>query len=108
MAPVRWGILGSGLICSDFVQALRSCEGAHVTAVGARSPEKARAFAEANAIPSSYGSYEELVADPVVDIVYVGTVRRPLHVPPPPAPRPRMMTLLYTSSHASATGAYDA
>jgi predicted dehydrogenase len=75
---VRWGIVGSGLICSDFVQALRSAKGCAVTAVGARRIESARKFADANGIKLAFGSYDELVACSDVDIVYIGTIH-PTH-----------------------------
>jgi predicted dehydrogenase len=44
-----------------------------VYAVGSRSYEKASAFAQEHAIPVAYGSYEELVCDPLVDLVYIAT-----------------------------------
>ena len=75
---MRWGIAGSGLICSDFVQALRSAKGCTITAVGARRIESAQKFADANGIPHAFGSYDELVACDEVDIVYVGTIH-PTH-----------------------------
>lgn len=75
---VRWGILGSGYICSDFVQSLRSTEGAEITAVAARSLPRAQAFADANGIPTAYGSYAELMAADDVDIIYIGTIH-PAH-----------------------------
>ena len=75
---VRWGILGSGLICSDFVQALRSIEGAEVTAVAARSLASAQKFASANNIPTAFGSYDELMACADVEIIYIGTIH-PAH-----------------------------
>ncbi len=51
---------------------------AHVTngelvAVGSRSLERAQQFADAHRIPRAHGSYEELVADPDVDAVYIAT-----------------------------------
>ncbi|MFP4644436.1 MAG: Gfo/Idh/MocA family protein, partial [Spirochaetales bacterium] len=49
-----------------------------VAAVGSRSGEKAEAFGEKFAIPNRHGSYEALVADPTVDIVYVATPH-PMH-----------------------------
>ena len=70
--------MGSGLICSDFVQALRSAKGCAVTAVGARRIESARKFADANGIKLAFGSYDELVACSDVDIVYIGTIH-PTH-----------------------------
>lgn len=62
---LRWGIVGAGLICHDFVEALRILPpNEHkVVAVGARSAERAVAFADAHKIPKSYGNYKSLAED---------------------------------------------
>ena len=60
MTELRWGILGSGKICSDFANALRAL-GYPITAVAASTAERAAAFAKSFGVPTSYGSYEELV-----------------------------------------------
>lgn len=70
--------MGSGLICSDFAQALRSAKGCTITAVGARRVESAQKFADANGIKNAFGSYEELCGCDEVDIVYIGTIH-PTH-----------------------------
>eukprot|EP00747_Dinoflagellata_sp_TGD_P182013 gnl/TRDRNA2_/TRDRNA2_36074_c0_seq1.p1 gnl/TRDRNA2_/TRDRNA2_36074_c0~~gnl/TRDRNA2_/TRDRNA2_36074_c0_seq1.p1 ORF type:complete len:409 (-),score=66.64 gnl/TRDRNA2_/TRDRNA2_36074_c0_seq1:95-1138(-) len=70
--------MGSGAICSDFVQALRSSPKCVITGVAARSLDSAEKFAVANKIPTAYGSYEELAAATDVDIVYIGTIH-PTH-----------------------------
>jgi len=69
---LRWGILATGGIAATFVRDLQVI-GAPVTAVGSRDAGRARAFADAHGIPHAHGSYEELVADPDVDVVYVAT-----------------------------------
>src|SRR5512135_2301202 len=50
---------------------LVAADGAALQAVGARDPARARAFADAWGAPSAYGSYDEVLADPAVDAVYV-------------------------------------
>jgi predicted dehydrogenase len=55
------------------VDALRRHTGQRVGAVASRSPERARTFASRFGIERSYGSYDELVADPEVDVVYVAS-----------------------------------
>ena len=70
--------MGSGMICSDFVQALRSATGCTVTAVGARSIGSAEKFAKANEIEHAFGSYAELCECDEVDVVYIGTIH-PMH-----------------------------
>ena len=74
--PLRWGIIGAGRISAQWVMCLHQCAGATVTAVAARSADRAREFAEKYGIASAYGSYAEMVASPEVDIVYVGTINR--------------------------------
>lgn len=68
----RWGILGPGGIARAFTSDLRTA-GLDVAAVGSRRRETAEAFAADFGIPHAHGSYEELVADPDVDIVYIAT-----------------------------------
>ena len=75
--PVRWGVVATGAIARAFSRDLLVTPGAELVAVGSRRPEVAAAFAHEHArdgaVPRSYGSYEELVADPEVEIVYVAT-----------------------------------
>lgn len=73
MRTVRWGILGTGGIAHQFARGLRDTPDAEILAVGSRSEESAREFADAFEIPRHYPSYEELAADPDVDVIYVAT-----------------------------------
>jgi predicted dehydrogenase len=73
-----WGILATGWIAELFTQDLIS-SGLKVAAVGSRNLEKANAFAKRFGIANAHGSYEDLVADPDVDIIYVATPH-PQHV----------------------------
>jgi dihydrodiol dehydrogenase / D-xylose 1-dehydrogenase (NADP) len=73
-APIRWGILSAGKISSDYVKAIAQTEGNESAAVAARSSDRAASFAAAHGIAKSYGSYDELLADPDIDVVYVGSV----------------------------------
>ena len=75
----RWGILGTGGIAKLFTRDILG-EGLKVTAVGSRTKEGAEAFGSAFGIQSRHGSYEALLADPEVDIVYVSTPH-PFHHP---------------------------
>jgi predicted dehydrogenase len=70
---IRWGILATGKIAHTFARDLALVPGARLAAVGSRRLESARAFAEEHGGAAAYGSYEELVADPDVDVVYVAT-----------------------------------
>ena len=69
---LRWGILGTGWISTQMTSDL-ILTGHAVTAVGSRTQEAADAFAATHGIPTAHPSYEALVADPQVDVIYVGT-----------------------------------
>lgn len=72
MTDIRWGILATGGIAHAFTQDLRTA-GLDIAAVGSRRPDAATAFAAQYGIAHAHGSYEGLVADPDVDIVYVAS-----------------------------------
>ena len=69
---LKWAIMGPGDISVAFLNDLRLA-GMHLEAVGSRSLDRAESYAKKHSISSAYGSYEELVADPHVDIVYIAT-----------------------------------
>ena len=73
MKSTNWGILGTGKIASKFVEGLLSVKGANAYAVASRSEEKALEFANLNSVQVAYGSYQELVNDPLVDVIYIAT-----------------------------------
>jgi len=67
-----WGILGPGGIAQAFAKDLALLQGHTIAAVGSRSLENAQKFV-ATFGGTAYGSYEELVADPSIDAIYVAT-----------------------------------
>lgn len=75
---LNWGILATGGIAHAFARDLTDA-GFRIAAVGSRRADAAVAFAEEFGIPTAHGSYEELVADPGVDVIYVATPH-PMHV----------------------------
>jgi predicted dehydrogenase len=77
-SQTRWGILATGGIARKMGDALNDSEFAHIQAVASRNADKARAFATEFDIPSAYGSYEELLNDPAVEVVYIATPH-PMH-----------------------------
>ncbi|RJL06693.1 Gfo/Idh/MocA family protein [Paracoccus siganidrum] len=73
-APVlRWGILGSGWIAEQFIASVRAHTRQEIAAIGSRSSDTAQAFARKWSIPRAHGSYEDLVGDDGLDVVYVAT-----------------------------------
>ncbi len=70
---MRWGILAAGKIAAGFASNLALLPDAQIAAVGARRQESADAFAAEHGAARAYAGYEELVADPDVDVVYVAS-----------------------------------
>lgn len=77
MGEIGWGILGAGKIASAFATDITG-DGMHVSAVGARDVKRAAEFGSRFGAARAHGSYEELVADPAVDVVYIATPQ-PFH-----------------------------
>ncbi len=73
MKTVNFAVLGTGRIAHTFAEALAGTEGACAYAVGSRSEDKAHAFAEKFGFTKSFGSYNELVKDKNIDVVYIAT-----------------------------------
>ena len=75
---LRWGLIGTGGIAETFAADLTFTDSGRAVAVGSRHLGSANRFADAFDIPNRHASYEELVADPDVDVVYVATPH-PMH-----------------------------
>jgi len=72
---LKWGIISVGLISQDFCTALLTLNQSDkhkLQACAARDINHARAFADRFEIPSFYDSYDSVIADPNVNIVYIG------------------------------------
>lgn len=76
-SPVRWGILATGKIAHSFADDLALLPDNTLVAVGSRSAESARAFADQYSSTSApvraHPSYGDLAEDPDVDVIYVAT-----------------------------------
>jgi predicted dehydrogenase len=72
-SPIRWGIIGTGKIAHHFARGLAFVPDAKLVAVGSRAQATADAFGDEFAVPRRYSSYQELVDDPEVDVVYIST-----------------------------------
>jgi predicted dehydrogenase len=78
---IRWGILGTAKISREHViPAIANSRLGVVTALASREPARGKAMANQFAIPTAYGSYEELLADPNIDAIY-NPLPNHLHVP---------------------------
>ncbi len=76
--PQRWGVIGTGSIAAAFTADLDLTDSGRVVAVGSRRQESADRFAARFNIPRAHGSYDALVSDPSVGVVYVATPH-PMH-----------------------------
>src|SRR3954469_17162674 len=71
MKKVRWGVLGvAGIAVRRVVPGMRQCELCEVTAIASRHLTRAQEAAKSLGIPRAYGSYEELLRDPDIDVIY--------------------------------------
>ena len=73
---MRWGIIGTGRIAATLANALKQAEGAELTAVASRSRTSAVAFATAHGAANAHASYEAMLEDESVDVVYIATPHR--------------------------------
>jgi predicted dehydrogenase len=81
MSKIRWGVLGTAKIATvKVIPAMQRGQYTEVVAIASRDAEKAKSAAKQLGIARSYGSYEELLADPEVDAVY-NPLPNHLHVP---------------------------
>lgn len=69
-SPLRLGILGTARIAANFAADVRGSKRVVVTAVASRSPDRAREFAHAALVPTTFDSYEELLDSREIDAVY--------------------------------------
>src|SRR5262245_18747574 len=81
MKKIRWGILGvANFAVEKMIPALKKSDFIEIAAIASRSLEKAERAAKTLGIPTAHGSYEALLADPNVDVVY-NPLPNHLHVP---------------------------
>lgn len=78
---VRWGVLGAAKIATvKVIPAMQRGQFSQIAAIASRDLSKANAAAQTFDIPKAYGSYEELLADPDIDAIYIPLPNH-LHVP---------------------------
>jgi predicted dehydrogenase len=68
---VKWGILGvANIAVQKVIPAMQKGDWCEITAIASRDLSKARSAAEQLGIPKAYGSYEELISDPDIEVIY--------------------------------------
>ena len=81
MSKIRWGVMSTASIgMRQVIPAMQWGEHCEILAIASRNLEKAQAAARQLGIPKAYGTYEELLADPHIDAVYIPLPNH-LHVP---------------------------
>lgn len=73
MRVVKWGIIGAGNIAVKFATALNSLDHTELTAIASRDLTKAKEFATRFHIKKAYGSYEDMIRDPEIEVIYIAT-----------------------------------
>jgi len=68
---LKWGLLSTARINHRLIPAIRATDRAELTAVASRSQERAEAYAAEWDIPRAHGSYQSLLDDPDVEVVYI-------------------------------------
>jgi D-xylose 1-dehydrogenase (NADP+, D-xylono-1,5-lactone-forming) len=79
MSRLRWGLLSTARINRMIIPAIRGSARSEVTTVASRALDRAQAYAAEWTIPRALGSYEALLGDPEIDVVYIG-LPNSLHV----------------------------
>jgi len=73
MKTIRWGILGAGRIARKFAADLKLVEDAELMAIGSRTKQSADEFSKTFPVKHIHDSYEALVQNPEVDVIYIAT-----------------------------------
>jgi predicted dehydrogenase len=68
--PLRWGLLSTARINRAVIPPIKASPRHELRAVASRAPDRARAYAREWDIPVAHDSYEDLLADPEIDVVY--------------------------------------
>ena len=70
---IKWGIIGLGKIANKFAEGLAPVENAELYAVASRNKDNAISFSKKHNAQVAYGTYEELMQDSSVDVIYIAT-----------------------------------
>lgn len=75
MKQYQWGIIGLGDIANSFAESFQQ-DNSQLAAVASRSLDKAELFAQKYQIPKAYGSFDALLDDQEIDIIYIAVPNR--------------------------------
>lgn len=79
--PVRWGVISTARIgWEKVIPGLQKSKDIEVRAIASRAPATAKRWAKKLGIPVAYGSYEDLLNDPDIEVIY-NPLPNHLHVP---------------------------
>ncbi len=70
-APIRWGILSTANIATKVARSIHLARNAELVAVASRTEERAATWAQKHNVPTAYGTYDALLADESLDIIYI-------------------------------------
>lgn len=73
MQSFNWGVIGPGNIANTFAKAIAPSKKGKILAVASRSKERAEDFANTYHIEKTYTDYQQMLADPDIDIIYIAT-----------------------------------
>ncbi len=73
MKTINFGILGAGYIAEKFCNSSKKVQNVKIVAVASKSKEKANDFAKRNNIEKAFESYEEMLMDSTIDVIYIAT-----------------------------------
>lgn len=73
MKTYNYGIIGPGRIAASYCKALHRCDRVNIHGIASRDTDRAKDFAKQFGVARTYTSYEALVKDPDIDVVYIAT-----------------------------------
>lgn len=108
---IEWAIIGTGFISNTVAQAIHASPGSTLAAVGGRTAESVEEFARQHGVARHTVAVDELLADPAIDVIYVGTpnhAHHPLVIPAAAAGKAVLSEKSLTRTRATAQQLVDA
>lgn len=79
LSPLRWAIVGTGFISNTVAEAIHASPGSMLSAVAGRTAASVEAFARRHGVARHTTAIDELLVDPTIDVIYVGTPNHAHH-----------------------------